>query len=155
MRPTKADLDVTFRVIASTVQFMRPQDRNYWTHVKNLAESPTGDAKITHAFNLPCKWIIHTTGPRKLDNDVPLDWKTFRQCYVRCLELARINKVTSLAFCCLSTGIFAYPRKESVREAVSIVQAWLKQHPDHGIKLIIFNVFTYEDLGIYCELFHA
>lgn len=118
---------------------------------EHLNGIPTGEAKITPAFNLPCKWIIHTTGPvaRK---DTPLDWVTFAKCYQRCLELASSLKLKSVAFCCLSTGVFGFPKKQAAQVAVEVVQKWQAQHPTSSLELVLFVVYTYENLEIYADL---
>lgn len=115
---------------------------------KTLHGIPTGTAKITPAYKLPCKWIIHTTGPKNVNQNTSLDWDTFRQCYERCLELGARKKLTTIAFCCLSTGIFEFPKKKAAQEALVTVAQWLSKN-EHSYQTIIFNVFTFEDYEIY------
>ena len=110
-------------------------------------EEPTGQAKITPAFNLPCKYVIHTIGPivdgRLTDEDCEL----LKSCYLSCLKVAEENDVKSIAFCCISTGVFGFPQKEAAQIAVQTVMDY-KEKNNSDIK-VIFNVFKNEDLAIY------
>ena len=73
-------------------------------------EEPAGQAKITPAFNLPCKYILHTVGPIVKDSLTADHEALLASCYRSCLDLADENGITSLAFCCISTGLFGFPR---------------------------------------------
>lgn len=110
-------------------------------------EEPTGQAKITPAFNLPCKYVIHTVGPivdgRLTDEDCEL----LKSCYLSCLKVAEENDVKSIAFCCISTGVFGFPQNEAAQIAVQTVMDY-KEKNNSDIK-VIFNVFKNEDLAIY------
>ncbi|MDD6154912.1 MAG: protein-ADP-ribose hydrolase [Eubacteriales bacterium] len=115
-------------------------------------EEYTGGAKITLGYNLPAKHVIHTVGPIVR---VPLteeDRALLASCYRSCLELAGANQLTSIAFCCISTGIFRFPAKAAAEIAVKTVEEYLDQHPDTSIKKVIFNVFGNRDRAIYEEL---
>ena len=113
-------------------------------------EEETGTAKITPAYNLPCKYVLHTVGPiisgplRKEDCDLLAD------CYQSCLELAAGNNVRSVAFCCISTGVFHFPQQRAAEIAVETVRQFLET--DSSIDRVIFNVFTDRDLAIYQRL---
>ena len=113
-------------------------------------EEETGTAKITPAYNLPCKYVLHTVGPiisgplRKEDCDLLAD------CYQSCLELAAGNNVRSVAFCCISTGVFHFPQQRAAEIAVETVRQFLET--DSSIDRVIFNVFTDRDLAIYQKL---
>ena len=113
-------------------------------------EEETGTAKITPAYNLPCKYVLHTVGPiisgplRKEDCDLLAD------CYQSCLELAAGNNVRSVAFCCISTGVFHFPQQRAAEIAVETVKQFLET--DSSIDRVIFNVFTDRDLTIYQKL---
>lgn len=113
-------------------------------------EEETGTAKITPAYNLPCKYVLHTVGPiisgplRKEDCDLLAD------CYQSCLELAAGNNVRSVAFCCISTGVFHFPQRRAAEIAVETVRQFLET--DSSIDRVIFNVFTDRDLAIYQRL---
>ena len=110
---------------------------------------PTGQAKITPAYNLPCEYVIHTVGPivngRLTENDCEL----LKSCYLSCLKLADENGVGSIAFCCISTGVFGFPQREAAKIAVDTVKEY-KAKTNSDIK-VIFNVFKNEDLAIYRE----
>ena len=88
-------------------------------------EEETGTAKITPAYNLPCKYVLHTVGPiisgplRKEDCDL------LAGCYQSCLELAAGNNVRSVAFCCISTGVFHFPQQRAAEIAVETVRQFL------------------------------
>lgn len=113
-------------------------------------EEETGTAKITPAYNLPCKYVLHTVGPiisgplRKEDCDL------LAGCYQSCLELAAGNNVRSVAFCCISTGVFHFPQRRAAEIAVETVRQFLET--DSSIDRVIFNVFTDQDLAIYQKL---
>lgn len=121
-------------------------------------EEETGKAKITSGYNLPAKYILHTVGPiisqgtsfasqwfvTKEDEDL------LASCYRECLKLAAENGVESIAFCCLSTGVFRFPQQRAAEIATATVKEYLDQ--DDRIKKVIFNVFKDEDLRIYGSL---
>ena len=106
---------------------------------------PTGQAKITLAYNLPCDYVIHTVGPIVSGKLTAEHCRLLKSCYTSCLELAVHNGIDSIAFCCISTGVFGFPKQEAAEIAVNTVRGFLKSH---GIK-VIFNVFGSEDYDIY------
>ncbi len=113
-------------------------------------DEPTGQAKITPAYNLPCKYIIHTVGPivgGYLTNE---DCELLKSCYLSCLKLAEKSGCKSMAFCCISTGVFGFPQKEAAQIAISTVKEY-KKTTGSDIK-VIFNVFKDDDLMIYRDL---
>ena len=110
-------------------------------------EEPTGKAKITHAFNLPCKYVIHTVGPIVNVSLTEEHKNLLSSCYLSCLKLAEENNLKSIAFCCISTGVFGFPKKEAAEIAAKTVREY-KKHS--GIK-VIFNVFKDDDLNIYLK----
>ena len=113
-------------------------------------EEPTGQAKITPAFNLPCEYVIHTVGPIVNGILTEKHRKQLASCYRSCLKIADENSVGSIAFCCISTGVFGFPQKEAAEIAVRTVKEYKEKT---GSKIeVIFNVFRDEDLGIYREL---
>jgi O-acetyl-ADP-ribose deacetylase (regulator of RNase III) len=114
---------------------------------------PTGEAKMTPGFKLPCKYIIHVTGPKVTDETPKPNFQKLKESYIACLELANKHKIKEIAFCCLSTGIFGFPKQESADVALNTIQIWLKKHPEHKIEKVIFATYTYEDLDIYTKLF--
>ncbi len=106
---------------------------------------PTGQAKITLAYNLPCDYVIHTVGPIVSGKLTAEHCRLLESCYRSCLEIAVQNGIDSIAFCCISTGVFGFPKQEAAEIAVNTVRGFLKSH---GIK-VIFNVFGSEDYDIY------
>jgi len=112
-------------------------------------EESTGKAKITPAFNLPSRYVIHTVGPiitagmNPTENEI----KLLSDCYRSCLELAAENGLNSLAFCCISTGEFHFPKEQAAHIAVKTVSDWLT-HRDYEMT-VVFNVFKDDDLEIY------
>lgn len=122
----------------------------YEIMTKQGHEEKTGRAKITLGYNLPAKYILHTVGPI-------IQWKVTKEdedllasCYRECLKLAADTGVQSIAFCCISTGVYRFPQKEAAKIAIKTVKAFLEK--DDRIKKVIFNVFKDEDLEIYKSL---
>ncbi len=113
-------------------------------------EEPTGTAKITPAFNLPCRYVIHTVGPIVNVSLTDEHRRLLKSCYLSCLRLAEENGVKSLALCCISTGVFGFPQREAAQIAVSTVRNY-KAETRSGMK-IIFNVFKDEDKKIYEQI---
>lgn len=111
-------------------------------------EEPTGQTKITPAYNLPCDYVIHTVGPIVQGKLTKKHCELLESCYRSCLEIAVQNKIESIAFCCISTGVFGFPQKEAAEIAVRTVQNFQKSHE---IK-VIFNVFKESDDKIYRQL---
>ena len=110
-------------------------------------EEPTGTAKITPAFNLPCKYVLHTVGPIISGQLTERDCTLLANCYTSCLNLAAENGVDSIAFCCISTGVFMFPNRRAAEIAVETVRKYFEQ-TGSGIK-VVFNVFKDEDFVIY------
>ncbi len=111
---------------------------------------PTGRAKITPAFNLPCHYILHTVGPIVSGPLTETHCRQLADCYHSCLELASSHRLKSIAFCCISTGEFHFPREKAARIAIQSVQDYQKTDPI--IKKVVFNVFQKEDYEIYKKL---
>ena len=110
-------------------------------------DEPTGQAKITPAYNLPCRYIIHTVGPIVSGKLNEQHCELLKSCYLSCLKLAEKNGVDSIAFCCISTGVFGFPKREAAKIAVDTVKEY-KEENRSNIK-VIFNVFKDDDLSIY------
>ena len=113
-------------------------------------EEPTGQAKITKAFNLPCDYVIHTVGPIVGSRLTEQDCKLLASCYKSCLSIAQENNVGSIAFCCISTGVFHFPQDKAAQIAVETVGEW-RAGTGSGIK-VIFNVFGEKDEMIYRKI---
>ena len=107
---------------------------------------PTGRAKITPAYNLPCDYVLHTVGPIIYGRITRSDRELLASCYRSCLELAQRNKIKSVAFCCISTGEFHFPNEEAAKIAVDTVRRYKKDTE------VIFNVFKNVDYEICREL---
>ena len=114
---------------------------------------PTGRAKITPAFNLPCKYVLHTVGPIIDGRVIKADKELLTSCYRSCLELAAENGLESVAFCCISTGEFHFPNEQAAQIAVETVKEFLKAQT--SVKKVIFNVFKDLDKAIYEKLLGA
>lgn len=114
-------------------------------------EEPAGHAKITSAYNLPAKRIIHTVGPIAQGQPTDAHRKQLAQSYTACLDTAHTHNCLSLALCCISTGVFGFPQAEAARIATSTVKSWLSEHANSSL-IIIFNVFGEEDEKLYRTL---
>ena len=116
-------------------------------------EEPTGQAKITPAYNLPSKYVLHTVGPIVSGRLTEQHCELLKSCYLSCLKLAEENGCESIAFCCISTGVFGFPQREAAEIAVNTVKEY-KKETSSDIK-VIFNVFKDEDLYIYRRLLNC
>jgi O-acetyl-ADP-ribose deacetylase (regulator of RNase III) len=112
---------------------------------------PTGKAKITLGYNLPSKYVLHTVGPIVRDgNPSQRQISDLRSCYRECLTLADKYKLTSIAFCCISTGEFGFPQASAANIAVQTVLEYLDNNQDTtSITAVIFNVFKDYDYDLY------
>lgn len=145
-RPNHACIDNCIHTYAGI------QLRNYCAELmeKQGYEEPTGQAKITPGFNLPCDYVIHTVGPIVQGKLTSRHKELLRSCYESCLKIADENNVGSIAFCCISTGVFMFPNRRAAEIAVQTVKEY-KQTTGSSVK-VIFNVFKDEDMEIYKEL---
>ena len=114
-------------------------------------EEANGNAKITSAYNLPSKYVIHTVGPaipygREPDEN---EIRELESCYQSCLELADEHELKSIAFCSISTGVFNFPKDQASKLAIETVRNYLKNNPNTNIEKIIFNTFSDEATEIY------
>ena len=113
-------------------------------------EEETGQAKITKAYNLPCRYVIHTVGPIVYGELTKRHEELLASCYRSCLELAVKNGLQSIAFCCISTGEFCFPNERAAEIAIRTVEEF-KRQTQSKIK-VIFNVFKDYDYEIYARL---
>lgn len=113
-------------------------------------EEPTGKAKITKAYNLPCRYILHTVGPIVQGKLTKKDEAMLASCYRSCLELAEQNEIKSIAFCCISTGEFHFPNRQAAEIAVQTVMEYRRE--TGSAMEVIFNVFKDLDKEIYKKL---
>lgn len=111
-------------------------------------EEPTGQAFVTKGYNLPAEYVIQTVGPivqyevtKELEQDL-------KNCYKNCLDAAYEKGIRSIAFCCISTGVFHYPNDMAAKVAVDTVNEWIDAQPD-AMDRVIFNVFKDVDLELY------
>lgn len=114
---------------------------------------PAGGAKITPAFNLPSRYVLHTVGPVISGKVNKYERELLASCYRSCLELAAENKLESVAFCCISTGEFHFPNELAAEIAVQSVKKFFRLQT--GVKKVIFNVFKDLDKNIYQKLLGA
>lgn len=116
-------------------------------------DEPTGKAKITPAFNLPCSYVLHTVGPIVSGVLTENHCLQLSDCYSSCLRLASDKGLRSIAFCCISTGEFHFPQKKAADIAVKTVTDFLQS--DTQIERVVFNVFKEEDYRIYKEILYV
>lgn len=119
-------------------------------------DEAVGSAKITGAYNLPSKHVIHTVGPQIPYGEYPTDrdCEDLRDCYLACLEIASRYKLESIAFCCISTGVFNFPQKLAADIAIKTVEEYLNT-TETTLTDIIFDVFSDDDYLIYKEHFNG
>ena len=111
-------------------------------------EQPTAVPMLTDAYNLPARKVVHIVGPiveGRLTKDLEQD---LADCYKNTLDLCLENGIKSVAFCCISTGVFRFPNKRAAEIAVQTVTGWLTKYPD-AMERVIFNVFKDEDKAYY------
>lgn len=116
-------------------------------------EEETGKAKLTPAFNLPCRYVLHTVGPIVGSRLTKRDEELLASCYRSCLELAEQHGIKSVAFCCISTGEFRFPNEKAAEIAIRTVKEYRER--TQSKTEVIFNVFKERDLHIYRELLGA
>ena len=121
--------------------------------MRNQGHEETGRAKITPAFNLPSRYVLHTVGPIIQGRLTARDCAALASCYRSCLELAEQNGLKSVAFCCISTGEFHFPNDKAAKIAVQTVKEF-KAQTQSKIE-VIFNVFKESDYNIYRDLLSA
>ena len=114
-------------------------------------EQPTAVPMLTDGYNLPAKKVVHIVGPIVEDRLTPELEQDLSDCYRNTLALCEENGLRSVAFCCISTGVFRFPKKRAAQIAVETVEKWLSEHPA-AMERVIFNVFGDEDRRYYEEL---
>lgn len=114
-------------------------------------EEPTGTATLTKAYNLPCDYVIHTVGPIVYNGLKDTHCQDLRSCYKNVLNCCSENGISSVAFCCISTGEFHFPNAEAAEIAVRTVTEFLRT--DMRVEKVVFNVFKQQDFDIYRGIF--
>lgn len=114
----------------------------------NDYEQPTAVPMLTDAYNLPARKVIHIVGPIVRDALTPMHEKALADCYRNTLDMCAENGLKSVAFCCISTGVFSFPNKRAAEIAVGTVSDWLDRDDGH-VEKVIFNVFRNEDKAYY------
>lgn len=113
-------------------------------------QEPTGKVKITKGYNLPAKYVLHTVGPIVHGQLTKENKNALKSCYLSCLELAERYHLSSIAFCCISTGEFRFPNEIAANIAVETVTNYLEK--TQSKMEVVFNVFQDRDFGIYQRL---
>lgn len=108
-----------------------------------------GQVKVTKAYNLPSKYIFHTVGPIVYSHVSKQNEEDLKNCYLSCLNKAKEMELNTIAFCCLSTGVYSYPNDKACTLAVNTIKQWLKDN-NNSLK-VIFNVFKDIDLKLYTK----
>lgn len=111
-------------------------------------EEDCGECKLTRAYNLPSKYVLHTVGPMVRREVTRKERALLRSCYRACLDLAAEAGLRSIAFCSISTGVFSFPQAEAAEIATGAVMRWKMQHPESEMR-IIFNTYLDSDTAIY------
>ena len=124
----------------------RAESNNWFT--KFTALGNTDKQMLTDAYNLPAKKVIHIVGPivqGRLTPDLEAD---LASCFRNTLDMCADNELKSVAFCCISTGVFSFPNRRAAEIATQTVSEWLEKHPG-TMERVIFNVFKDEDKEYY------
>jgi len=119
---------------------------------RTLHGCETGSAKITDAYKLPCRKVIHAVGPDYTEHDPAEAQELLQACYRTCLELAVENGLQNIAFPCLSAGIYGYPAKAAAETALGEVRKFLESGKGDSLKKIVFCIFTDKDEEAYNKL---
>lgn len=119
-----------------------------------LNSCETGEAKITGAYGLPAKYVIHTVGPIVHDSVGEREEQALRNCYYNCLHTATKNHLRTVAFPCISTGVYGYPPEQAVEVALRTVRDYLEQNHEK-LDRVIFCVFLKSDKELYETMLSA
>jgi O-acetyl-ADP-ribose deacetylase (regulator of RNase III) len=116
-------------------------------------EQPTAVPMLTDGYNLPARKVVHIVGPVVYDRLTPELEKDLADCYRNTLDLCAENGLRSVAFCCISTGVFHFPANRAAEIAIGTVTEWLRKNGEK-MDRVIFNVFNDKDKGYYEQLLH-
>ncbi len=111
-------------------------------------QQPTSIPMLTDAYNLPARKVIHVVGPIVSGSLSEEHEKALADCYTNVLDMCLENSLRSVAFCCISTGVFHFPNQRAAEIATATVRSWLSAHPD-AMDRVIFNVFKDKDKEYY------
>lgn len=117
------------------------------TECRTLGGCHTGDCKITKAYRLPCRYVIHAVGPIFRDGHHG-EQEALASCYQRALTLAKEKEIQTIAFSCISTGVYGYPKEEAARTALQTITTFFKENPDYKLEVSII-CFCNSDKEIY------
>jgi O-acetyl-ADP-ribose deacetylase (regulator of RNase III) len=117
------------------------------TECRSIGGCPTGEARITHGYNLPARYVIHTVGP--VYSGIPQDSRLLTQCYLNSLKLASDHNLTSVAFPAISCGVYAYPINEACKIAIDTTCNFLASNT--SLKKVIFILFSSENYNTYTD----
>jgi O-acetyl-ADP-ribose deacetylase (regulator of RNase III) len=113
---------------------------------RTLGGCATGEAKLTQGYRLPARFVIHTVGPVWKGGDQG-ESELLTQCYINSLQIAEENQLASIAFPCISTGVYGYPKEMAAKVAVTACREQLQQA--HSVQRLIFCCFSETDYLIY------
>ncbi|KIJ52352.1 hypothetical protein M422DRAFT_202415 [Sphaerobolus stellatus SS14] len=133
-------------------QIHRAAGRDLLKECKTLNGAETGESKITKGYNLPAKHVIHTVGPIYSASKADTNAEQLRSCYRTSLDLAVENKLTSIAFCSVSTGIYGYPIHDATHIALKTVREYLDSSEGDSLEKVVFVVWSDKDRDVYQEL---
>lgn len=148
-RPLHNCIDNQIHTMAGVQLRNECADRLREMHVDEL---PVATPLVTRAYNLPATHVIHIAGPIVTGSLQASDEEKLAQCYMSCLDRAESAGCESIAFCCISTGVYMFPPKDAARIAVTTVQEYLDRHEGGSVNHVVFNVFKDSDLRIYESL---
>lgn len=128
-----------------------PRMRDDCKNILGNREIETGDLIITLGYNIPARYVFHVVGPIYKNNTIMDNRLLLIKCYLNCLNKLRDIKKRSIAFCCISTGEYGYPKNEACIIAVNTVKRWMNENKDYPIH-VVFCVYTDEDMNIYKKI---
>ena len=118
-----------------------------------LGGCKTGEAKITKAYNLPCKYVIHTVGPVYNKDELELQINQLKNCYINCFKLAKKHNIKSIAFPCIANGIYGFPIRISTKHVFDVCLNALNENPELVVYLVCYNLTDFEKyVDYYVEL---
>ena len=123
------------------------QMRDELLKLKEQPDFECQKVKVTKGYNLPCQYVFHVAGPEIFGEVSQKDRKDLRDCYRHCLDQAKAMKLSSIVFCCISTGLYSFPNDEACEIAVATVKAWMQEN-QFELK-VVFNVFKDIDKELY------